>query len=459
MLEREDDMKITIAGCGRVGRAIARQLVKEHHDIIIVDSSESNIDYIGNSLDVLPVQGDAASAQVLLEAGVDKSDLLIAVTDSDTINLLICIVAKKIGVEKTIARIREPNYSQTISLIKEDMGLSFVVNPERDAAKEILGSLMFKGAGQVETFAKGSNEVITFTVKDRNPIAGMPVRNLSKFINRRILICAIKRDDKIFIPNGNVEIKENDIISFVASRADAVHFFKKMDYETGRIKDLTIIGGGKLGYYLAMMASSNGIRVKLIDPDPTVCRELDDQLPGVEVMCGDGTDLTVLEECEVFSSSAVAMTTGSDEKNVLVSMYLTKLYPDIKVITKIKKSDFEDMLYGINIGNVYNTKYIAADRVISYVRAMSESLGNEVQSLCHVIDNKVEVLEFKIHETSEYLGIPLQSLKFREHILIASITRGNNSFIPGGNDTIELGDTVLVITTDKGIGRFREIFA
>jgi len=153
------------------------------------------------------------------------------------------------------------------------------------------------------------------------------------------------------------------------------------------------------------------------------------------------------------------MTTGSDEKNVLVSMYLTKLYPDIKVITKIKKSDFEDMLYGINIGNVYNPKYIAADRVISYVRAMSESLGNEVQSLCHVIDNKVEVLEFKIHETSEYLGIPLQSLKFREHILIASITRGNNSFIPGGNDTIELGDTVLVITTDKGIGRFREIFA
>ena len=452
-------MKITIAGCGRVGIAIARQLVREKHDIIIIDNNQSNIDMIGNSLDVLPVKGDAASAQVLLEAGVEDSDLLIAVTDSDTVNLLICIIAKRIGIERTIARIREPIYSHTINLIKEDMGLSFVVNPERDAAKEILGSLMFKGASQVETFAKGSNEVMTFTVKEKNPIAGMMVRDLSKFINRRLLICAIKRGDKIFIPNGNVDIHVNDIISFVSTREDAVHFFKKMKYETGRISDLTIIGGGKLGYYLAGMAVSNGIEVRIIDQDPVVCRELDDLLPGVEIMCGDGTNLDVLEECGVFRSSAVALITGSDEKNVLVSMYLSKLYPDIKVITKIKKSDFEEMLYGIDIGNVFNPKYIAADRVISYVRAMSETVGNEVQSLCHVIDNKVEVLEFRIDETSDKLGIPLQNIRFREHILIAGITRGSESFIPNGNDSIELGDTILVITTDKGIGRFKEIFA
>ena len=451
-------MKITIAGCGRVGRAIARQLVKEHHDLIVVDNNPGNIDYIGNSLDVLPVLGDAASAEVLLEAGADKSELLIAVTDSDTVNLLICIIAKKIGIKQTIARIREPIYSHTIHLIKEDMGLSFVVNPERDAAKEILSSLMFKGAGQVETFAQGSIEIITFGVKDGNPISGMMIRNLSRFINRKILVCAIKREGRVFIPNGDDTIQAGDTISFVANRADAVHFFKKMKYETGRINDLTVIGAGKLGFYLAGMASANGIQVRLIDSDPVVCKEMDDLLPDVEIMCGDGTDLDVLEECGVFRASAVAMTTGSDEKNVLVSMYLSKTYPNIKVITKIKKSDFEDMLYGINIGNLYNPKYIAADRVITYVRAMSETLGNEVQSLCHVIDNKVEVLEFRINEPSEYLGVKLQDLRFRENVLLAGITRNTESFYPGGNDTIELGDNVLVVTTNKGITRFRDIF-
>ncbi|MBQ9031890.1 MAG: Trk system potassium transporter TrkA [Parasporobacterium sp.] len=452
-------MRITIAGCGRVGTAIAMQLMKENHDITVIDNNEQNIDQISNSLDVLPVEGDAASAQVLLDAGVNKSDLLIAVTDSDIVNLMICIIAKKIGVEKTIARIREPNYAHTINLIKEDMGLSFAVNPERDAAKEIMNVLMFKGASQVETFAQGNNEVMTFVIRDQNPIAGMLVKDLSRFINRKILICAIKRQNDIFIPNGSVKLEVNDYISFVAKREDAIQFFKKMKYETGRIRDLTIIGGGKLGYYLADMANANGITVRVIDKDPELCRELNERIPGAEIMCGDGTDLAVLEECGVFQSSAVAMTTDSDEKNVLVSMYLSKTHPDIKVITKLKKSDFEDMLYGIDIGNVFNPKYIAADRVITYVRAMTESLENEVQSICHVIDNKVEVLEFKITEMTENLRIPLQKIRFREHLLLASITRNGNSFIPGGDDTIEVGDTILVITTDKGIERFSEIFA
>ena len=404
-------MKITIAGCGRVGTVIAQQLVKEHHDITVVDSNAANVDEIGNNLDVLPVVGDAASAQTLKEAGADQSELLIAVTNSDAVNLLICIIAKKMGVPNTIARIREPIYSHTIKLIKDDMGLSFVVNPERDSAKEIMGSLLFKGAGQVETFAQGSNEVMTFVVREKNPVAGMKIQNLSRFINRKILVCAIKRGNEIFIPNGNTDLQVGDTISFVASREDATHFFKKMKYETGRITDLTIIGGGRLGYYIASMALANGITVRIIDPDPEVCKELDEQLPGAEVMCGDGTNVTVLDECGVFQSSAVALTTDSDEKNVLVSMYVTRKYPHIKVITKIKKSDFEDMLFGINIGLVINPKYVAADRVITYVRAMSESRGNEVRSICHVIDNKVEVLEFSIQETPGFLGKPLHEIR------------------------------------------------
>lgn len=452
-------MKITIAGCGRVGVVIAQQLVKEHHDITVVDNNAEIVEEVGNVLDVLPVAGDAASAQLLKDAGVDKSELLIAVTNSDAVNLLICIIAKKMGVPNTIARIREPIYSHTIRLIKEEMGLSFFVNPEQDSAKEIMGSLLFKGAGQVETFAQASRDVMTFVVREKNPVAGVMIKDLSKFLSRKVLVCAIKRNNEIFIPNGNTTIETGDTISFVASREDATQFFKKMRYETGRINDLTIIGGGTLGYYLASMAIDNGIKVRMIDQDPDVCRELDESLPGVEIMCGDGTNISVLDECGVFESSAVAMTTESDEKNVLISMYITRQYPDIKVITKINKSDFEDMLFGMDIGLVINPKYVAADRVITYVRAMSESLDNEVQSVCHVIDNKVEVLEFNIHEPSPYLGKSLQQLKFRKNLLLASITRKGTSFIPGGNDTIELGDMLLVVTTTKGIGRFQDIFA
>ena len=452
-------MKITVAGCGMVGTVIAQQLVKEHHDIIIVDTDAANVEGIGNVLDVLPVVGDAASAQVLRDAGADESDLLIAVTNSDAVNLLICIIAKKMGVPYTIARIRDPIYSHTIRLIKEDMGLSLVVNPERDSAKEIMRSLLFKGAAQVETFAQAYHEVITFIVRDKNPIAGMMIRNLSRFINRRVLICAIKRDKQIFIPNGDTIIQTGDTISFVASREDATHFFKKMKYETGRIDDLTIIGAGRLGYYLASMAQSNGITVRMVDKDPEACRDADELLPGAEIMCGDGTDISVLNECGVFESSAVALMTDSDEKNVLVSMYIARQYPEIKVVTEIEKSDFEDMLYGIDIGLTVNPKYVAADRVIAYVRAMSESLGNEVQSVCHVLDNKVEVLEFYLHDPSPFLGIPLQDIRFRDNLLVASITRNGISLIPGGMDTMEMGDVILAVTTKKGIKEFRDLFA
>jgi len=452
-------MKITIAGAGRVGNVIARQLIKEKHDVTIVDINKDCIDTVSNSLDVLPVLGDAASAQVLLDAGVNESELMISVTNSDVVNLLICIVAKKIGVKNTIARIREPLYLQTIALIKDDMGLSFVVNPEKDTAKEIFGSLLFKDASQVETFAQGSNEVMTCIIREKNPLAGQSIRNLSRFAGKKILVCAIKRDGQVFIPNADTVFKVGDTISFVATRSDAVHFFKKMKYESGRIKDLTIIGAGKLVYYLAQMAVSNGIPVSIIDRDPEHCQKLVDSLPDAVVMCGDGTDTAVLEECGVLQASAVVTCTDSDEKNVLISMYIKKHCPDTKVITKIKKTDFEDMLYGIDIGNLFNPKYIAADRIITYVRAMQETVGNEVQSLCHVIDNKVEVLEFKIDEAAPNLGIPLQNIRFKSDILLASITRNGVSFIPGANDTVEIGDTVLVVTTRKGIGRFTEIFS
>ena len=452
-------MKITIAGCGKVGTVIAEQLIKEDHDIIIIDKDGSRLAYVSNSLDLLPVQGDAASVSTLKEAGADRSDLMIAVTDSDESNILICVLAKKLGIKNTIARIRNPEFSDTVQVIKEEMGLSFVVNPEKAAADEIFRSLLFKGAGQVETFAQGQHEILTCAVKDNKYLCGLQLKNLSSFINRRILICAIKRGDSVFIPNGSTVIEKGDILSIVASRSDAVYFFRKLGYETGKIRDLTVIGGGRLGFYLSMKAVEHGIPVMLIEKDPERCRKLDYDLPPAEIFCGDGTDISMLEEEGVFRSSAVATVTGSDEANVLISMYISKKSKDTKLITVVKKSDFEDMLYGLELGNVFNPKYIAADKIITYVRAMEETEGNEVQSLCHVIDNKVEVLEFFIDSNTSVTGIPLNELKFKPGVLLAGITRKGRSFIPGGNDTIEAADTILLVTTTRGIGRLDDLIS
>ena len=451
-------MKITIAGGGQVGNTIATELIKEKHDITIIDKNKAYIENVSNSMDAMPVLGDATSAQLLTDYGVEKSELMIAATDSDVVNLLICIIAKKLGIRNTISRIQDPIYSQTIALIKKDTGLSLIVNPERDAAKEIMRSLLFKDASQVETFAQGNNELITFVVREKNPIANMHIKDLPRFTGKKILICVIKRNNEVFIPNGDTAIQTGDTISFVSTRADAIQFFKKMKYEYGRISDVTIIGGGHLGFYIASAAVSNGIPVGIIEKDPSICTQLVEDIPEATVMCGDATNVDVLEECGVFRAGAVVLATDSDETNVVLSMYLKKQFPDLKVITKINKTDFEDMLTGINIGYTINPKLIAADRVIAYVRAMEETMENEVQSLCHVLDNKVEVMEFRVVEGMPHLNEKLQDIKFRKDVILASITRRGESFIPGGSDMLESGDTVLVVTTKKGIGQFRELF-
>lgn len=452
-------MKIVIAGSGKVGAVLAEQLSRVGHDIIVIDIEPENLAYVENTFDVMCMEGDAASPAVLQEAGITECDLLIAMTGSDEVNLLICLIAKKLGVDQTIARVRKPVYSDIIDLIKGDMSLSMAINPEYEAAVEIFRSLRFKSANQIESFANSKMEVLTCVVKPGSPICNCKVKDLYKTVNAKIFACGIKRGTEVFIPNGETEIKEYDTLSFVATPEDSYQFFKKMGYDVRKIDNLVIIGGGRLGYYLAKMCIENGIPVKIIDKNRSLCLQLDNLLPTADVICGNGTDISLLEEEDVLTAAAIATLTGSDETNSLISMYLTRMAPKSKIITKIKKSDFEDLIQNVDVGSVFYPKYITADHIQKYVCAMQNSINDEVQSLYHVIDNKVEVLEFLISDSVPNLGVPIQQLKLKSNLLLANITRKKVSFIPGGNDTVEAGDTLLVVTTRHDISRFTDIFA
>lgn len=451
-------MKIIIAGCGKIGTTLIDTLDKENHDITVIDVDSSRVQNISDKYDVMCIVGDAKSASLLMEADVDKSDLMIAVTDNDEENLTICLIAKNLGVKNTIARVRNPIYSESIKLIQHSLGLSMAINPELETANEILRTLRFKSAEQVETFAKSRMEILTCYVEEGTPICNVKIKDYFNKTKTKIFVCALKRGDDVFIPNGDFEIKAGDTLSFVATAKEARDFFKKMGYDTGKVNDLAIIGGGKLGYNLAKKAIDSGIPIKIVDKSNERCKELIELLPNADVIMGDGSDTSLLEEEGIFNYSAIAVTTDDDAKNTLISMYLNKHAKNAKVITKIKRSDFEDLIYTLELGSIFNPKYVTADHIIRYVRAMNNAVDDEVQSLCHVIDNKVEVLEFIIQEDMQCLGKELKSLKLKKDLLIAAVYRKGVGFNPSGEDTIEKGDNVLVITTNKGISRFADIF-
>ena len=395
-------MKIALAGCGKVGATLIEQLRKENHDVTIIDTDESRMAYVNDSQDVMAVVGDARSVSVLKSADVQDCDLMLAMTDNDEVNLMVCLVANKIGVKSTIARVRNPVYRDTMGVINEDLGLSMVVNPDLEAAHEMFNSLCFKSADQVEHFAKSRNQIYTCSIEKGMPICNTTIADMSSVVHAHVFICAVKRDGEIFIPNGATKIQAGDRLSFVASHKDAEKFFKKIGKETGRVRNLTIIGGGRLGYYLGRLAVENGMPVKIVEMDPDTCRQLNVSLPSAEIICGDATGTDLLEEEGILNAAAVATLTGEDSINLLLSMYLRKHAPEAKLITKVKKSDFEDLLYNIDLGSVFSPKYITADHVMRYVRAMQNVLENEVQSLCHVIDSKVEVLEFQIGKDAPF---------------------------------------------------------
>ncbi len=281
-------MKIIIVGCGNVGGALAEQLSKEGHNITVIDSAARQIREITDSCDVMGIVGNGASYNILTEADIEHADLLIAVTNADELNLLCCLIAKKAGVCHTIARVRNPVYSREISFIKEELGLSMVINPEFAAASEISRLVKFPDAIKVDTFAKGRVELLRLRLNSQCRINGLSLKEVGAKLRGSVLISMVERGDQVIIPDGNFVLRENDVISTVAKIQDAREFFRMIGLGTSRVRSTMIVGGGETTYYLARQLLAMGIGVKIIEKDKARCEELCELLPQAMVICGDG---------------------------------------------------------------------------------------------------------------------------------------------------------------------------
>lgn len=450
-------MRIIIVGCGKVGKTIAGELSSEKHDITVIDKSVDAIDDVTNEYDVMGVVGNGASYSVQKEAGIDEADLLVAVTESDEINLLCCLFAKKAGIRSTIARVRNPQYRNEVAYIKEELGLSMAINPEFDAATEIARVLRFPTVNKIDTFAKGRVELLRFTIPAGSILANHTLIEIAKMTKSEVLICAVIRgEEEVTIPKGNFVLHENDTICIIAQPIAAKKFFTKIGHDTHQVKDAMIVGGGRIAYYLTEQLIRMGIKVKIIERDRDRCEELSELLPEATIINGDSNNQDVLIEEGIEKAEAFVSLTGIDEGNVFLSLFAKK-YSNAKVVTKINRIDYDDIINTFNLGSIICPKNITADYILSYVRAKQNSLGSNVETLYKIIENKVEALEFKISEKMAAVGVPLQDLHIRENILIGCVNRNGKVQIANGQTVINVGDTVIVITSQTGLHDFKDI--
>ena len=449
-------MNIIIIGCGKVGATLAEQLSAENHNIVIVDTDESKLEAVSSAYDVMTLTGNGASFNVQQEAGIENADLLIAVTDSDELNLLCCVIAKKGGRCNTIARVRNSLYSKEIGFIKRQLGISMIINPELTTAMEISKILRFPSAIKIDTFAKGRAELMKFKLKPEFGLGGMSVQDISEKMKCNILICGVEREDGAYIPNGNFILQDNDSVSIMASPKDTAEFFRKIGVVTHRVKTALIIGGGKVGYYLAVQLLEMGIRVRIIEKDKTRCEQLCELLPKATIICGDGTDQELLMEEGLPYAQSVISVTGLDEENLLLSLFAMK-HSSAKVIAKVNHIAFNDIIGGLDIGSVIYPKYLTANKIIKYVRGAQNSMGSNVETLYKILDNQAEALEFSIRQESAVTQTPLMDLNLKDRLLVCCINRNGQIIIPRGQDYILPGDTVIVVTTQKGLRDISDI--
>lgn len=442
-------MNIIIAGCGKVGRALAEQLSREKHDITVIDRKPEAIQQITNIADVRGVVGNGASFEIQMDAGIDTADLMIAVTDADEVNLLCCLIAKKAGGCQTIARVRNPVYHHEIHHIKDELGLSMVINPEWEAAMEMARLLRFPSAIDIDTFANGRIELLRFQLEEQNPLCNNKIKDLHMLSRCEVLICIVERGKEVLIPSGEVELKVGDMISVVASPVNASRFFKTIGIETNQVKNTMIIGGGKISFYLAKRLLEMGIQVKIIEKDRDACERLCEILPKAMIINGDGTDRELLAEEGLAKAEGFAALTNMDEENVMLALY-AKSMSKAKKITKVNRNTFDTIIGSLNIGSLIYPKHITSETILQYVRAMQNSIGSNVETLYRLVDGNAEALEFVIKGKSEVTDIPLQELQLKPHILVCAINRKGKIIIPKGQDCIQEGDSVVIITKDCG---------
>lgn len=447
--KKENGLKIIIVGCGKVGANLVDQLSKEGHDITVIDKKAEKIQDITNIYDVMGLVGNGASYSTQMEAGIEETDLIIAVTDSDELNLLCCTVAKRVGKCAAIARVRTPDYSEEIGYLREQLGLALIINPELEAAREVARILYLPTALEVNSFAHGQAELVKFKVPEGNLLNGLSLAYLGKNITNDILICAVERNGEVYMPNGDFVLQSGDVVSFVSERHIARDFLKQIGLATRQVKDTMIIGASKAAYYLAKELLNMGISVKIIEKEKENCESLSVKLPKAIIINGDGTDPDILKEEGIETVQSFIPLTGIDEENIMLTLY-AKQVSKAKVVTKINRVNYKQVINNLDLGSLVYPKYITSEAIIAYVRAKKNSMGSNIETLYHMFDSRVEAIEFIVEENSKVSGVPIKDLKLKKDVLISFINHNGHIIIPTGNDEIEDGDTVMIVTKNTG---------
>ena len=447
-------MEIVISGLGSVGTTLMQELVDEGHNIVVIDINAQKIENAVNKFDVKGVIGNGASASVLKEAGVQHSDLFIGATNHDELNILCCIIAKKLGAKKTIARASKPEY---LDLFKNegDLGLSLMVNPQYEAALEISRMLRFPSAIKVNEFGNGKVELVEFLVSEDSPLVGLPLKKLGSIFKEKVLICAAQRDDKAIIPTGDFVIQAGDRLFVTATMKHISLFFKHLGWNR-QAKDAIIVGGSTTAYYLCKELDKIGIHAKLIEKDPQKASIFSEDFKKINVILGDGTDQELLLEEGLATTDAFVALANMDEQNIIMSMFATS--QDVpKVITKIDQLGYYDMLQKSGIYSAVSTKTSTTDRIIRFVRLIGNAQGSTVKRVFHIIDDTTEILEFEAKENFKRFDVPIQQLNLKKHLLVAGIIRKGELITPSGQDVIKLGDNVIIVTLEEGLDDLKDI--
>lgn len=444
-------MRIIIIGAGKVGYTLAENLSKEGNNVVIIDKNSEILGRAEENLDVMTIRGSGVSTKVLMEADVKHTDLLIAVTSYDEVNMVCCLTAKKLGAPYTIARIRDPEYAEELTMLKEEIDIDMVINPEHAAAEEAARVLNFPTAINVENFADGRVRMVEVKVKSGMAILGMTLNEISHKISSSLLVGAAIRDGEVIIPNGDFSIKENDDLYLIGKTSHVLNFCKGLDSKYHKARNIMIVGGGRIAYYLTNILYEMDMKVKIIEINREKCKLLSEMLPDTLIIHGDGTDEELLLSENLGDMDGFISMTGIDEEN-LMSALLAKQHGVKKVITKTSRSNYINIVKSLGIDGVIIPKLITANHILKYVR------GKAIESLYKLEEGQAEIIEFIVNANSKFINIPLKKLKLFGDVIIATIVRKNDIIIPHGDDIIKKGDRVIVIAKNSNASNLDEIF-
>ncbi len=452
-------MKIVIIGGGVVGTTIAAQLTNEGHDITVIDRTAAVADQISDSLDCMALAGNGASVELMRSADVPNSDLLIACTAQDELNMLCCLFARKLGCRNTIARVRTPEYADQMYYFKEELGMSMTINPELNAAREIFKLLEIPGVLKRDSFAKGRVEIVEVVPRSGDVLDGTRLMDIPKKLKCRVLVGAVQRDGEVIIPDGSFTLRAGDKVSICAPTAELVGILRSIGENQKKAKNIMLIGCSKVTDYLCYMLLNEGARIRVIEADSAAAAAFAERYPKVEVVCADGRSEAVLREENAAGMDAVAALTERDEENIILSMYLSSVGVP-QVLTRVDNTEFGNLLSARADSRIISPKKLCADAIIRYVRAMQNTEGSAVLTLHHLADGQADALEFQVTDSCRYIGKKLLEMRFKPNTRLACINRMGRIIIPGGNDTLEVGDTVVAIAAaNRVILDLNDIFA